>query len=303
VASKVRKLIIGVALAVLLLLGTLQLVLSYSKVGIVCEIGTGGLPLLVSDRSAVPQPVVEDATRLATELYGDGQEKCNDFVSQLLTTYEAAKDKDFIVIFNPGGWGGNLVENSPGWQSISTGIKSELDSSGYTSLWLNYRRTVEGSRGRLDEAVEMMTRYPSKAEDLASRIEFITIHVPELRVILAGESTGTVICDRVMSTLADNSQVYSIQTGPPFWHTQIMADRTLVMTGNGITPDSVNQGYLPSITWGYLKSWFNLTEPEDDFGTTPHYIIAPGHDYWWQYPEVYSQITNFLDNNFEIKWQ
>jgi len=303
VASKVRKLIIGVALAVLLLLGTLQLVLSYSKVGIVCEIGTGGLPLLVSDRSAVPQPVVEDATRLATELYGEGQEKCNDFVSQLLTTYEAAKDKDFIVIFNPGGWGGNLVENSPGWQSISTGIKSELDSSGYTSLWLNYRRTVEGSRGRLDEAVEMMTRYPSKAEDLASRIEFITIHVPELRVILAGESTGTVICDRVMIILGDNPQVYSIQTGPPFWYDSVMSNRTLVMTSNGIVPDSVNQGDFPSIIRGYFKIRFNLAEPEDDFGTTPHYIAAPGHDYWWQYPEVYSQIISFLEQNFGIKWQ
>jgi len=75
------------------------------------------------------------------------------------------------------------------------------------------------------------------------------------------------------------------------------------MTSNGIIPDSVNQGDFPSIFQGYFKIRFNLAEPKDDFGTTPHYIAAPGHDYWWQYPEVYSQIMNFLDKNFGIKWQ
>jgi hypothetical protein len=35
-----------------------------------------------------------------------------------------------------------------------------------------------------------------------------------------------------------------------------------------------------------------------EIGTEPHIVVAPGHDYWWQYPEVRSQITQFLRANF-----
>jgi len=246
--------------------------------------------------------VAEDATRLATELFGDCQEECDDFVSQLLAMYAKAKDKDFVVIFNSGGWGGNLLETSLGWRSISTGIESELASSGYTSLLLDYQRSVKTLRGCLDEFVERMTGYPAKAEFLASRVEFLTKHNPGLRVILTGESTGTIICDSVMNILKNNPQVYSIQTGPPFWHENIVLDRTLLLTSNGIVPDSFSQGDFGGIVWGNLRRWLRLSQPVDDFGTTPHYVRAAGHDYWWQYPEVCSQITNFLEQNFEVKW-
>jgi len=296
---KTRRFTIGVILALVLLL--VIAVVSYSAVSVTCKIGTGGLPLSVCDFSAVPQPVAEDAARLATELFGDCQEKGNDFVNQLLAMYSEAKDKDFVVIFNSGGWGGNLLETSLGWQSIFTGIESELASSGYTSLLLDYQRTAETLRSYLDEIVERITGYPSKAKDLASRVEFLTNHNPGLRVILTGESNGAVICDRVMNILEDNPQVYSIQTGPPFWHENIVLDGTLLLTNNGLIPDSYSQGDFWAILWGNLRYRLHLSQPEDDFGTPPHYVGVPGHDYWWQYPEVCSQIINFLEQNFGIK--
>lgn len=296
---KLCRLGIGVTLAIIITL--LIVALLPSEVGVTCEIGTGGLPLSVYDLSAVPQSVAEDATNLATELFGDYQEKCNDFVSQLLTMYLEANDKDFVVIFNSGGWGGNLLETSLGWRSIFTGIESELASSGYTSLLLDYQRTVETLRGRLNELRERISGYPSKAKDLASRMEFLTNHNPDLRVILTGESTGTIICDRVMNILEDKPQVYSIQTGPPFRYENIVLARTLLLTNNGIVPDSYSDGDFWAVVWGNLEHWFGLSEPIDDFGTVPHYVGAPGHDYWWQYPEVCSQITNFLEQNFGIK--
>jgi hypothetical protein len=80
-----------------------------------------------------------------------------------------------------------------------------------------------------------------------------------------------------------------------------MSERTLVMTDNGITIDSFSQGNLFDIVWGYYKKWFGLLEPEDGFGTIPHYIAARGHDYWWQYPEVCSRITGFLRDNFGLE--
>ena len=298
-ARKIGKIAIGVTLALILCLGIVAI--SYSAIGVTGEIGTGGLPLSAYDPLAVPQLVAEDATRLATELLGDCQEKCNDFVSQLLAIYSEAKDKDFILIFNPGGWGYKSVEATPGWCSIFTGIESELAGLGYTSLSLEHQRTEGGLPGCLDELVERITGYRSKAEDLAYRLEFITNHIPDLKVIITGESTGTVICDRVMSILEDNLQVYSVQTGPPPWHKNIMLNRTLVMTNNGIIPDSYSQGDFGTLVWGNLRYWFGLSQPVDDFGTPPHYIGAPGHDYWWQYPEVCSQITNFLDESFSLR--
>jgi len=300
-ASNIRRLGVLVALIAVLLLGVVLLTLSYSEVGLTSEIGTGGLPLAAYDLSAVPQSVAEDAAKLATELFGDYQEKYNDFVSQLLTSYVEAKDKDFVVVFNAGGWGWNLLESSPGWHSIFAGIESKLDSLGYTSLLLDYQRTDETLRGIIDEVVEMVTLYPSKAENLAHRVEFLTNHVPDLKVIITGESDGTVISDSVMSVLRENPQVYSIQTGPPFWHDNIMLDRTLVLNSNGIIPDSFSQGDFSTMIWANLKALLGLSQPEGDSGEILDYVRAPGHDYRWQYPRVYSQITNFLEENFGLK--
>lgn len=245
--------------------------------------------------------MTEDAARLATELFGDGQGKYNDFMNQLLATYLEAKDKDFVIVFNSGGWGWNLVEASPGWWTIFTGIESELNGTGHTSLLLNYQRTVDTWQGRLDEIVEILTGYSSKAEELACRTEFLTAHIPELRVILAGESTGAIISDQAMSILANNPNVYSIQTGPPFWHDNIMLDRTLVVTDNGLIPDAYSHGDFPTMIQANLKSLFGLDEPNHKSGSILGYVLAPGHEYWWEYPGVYARITDFLFTNFGFK--
>jgi len=177
VASKFRILGIGIAIAIVVSL--VIAVVLYSGLGVTCEVGSGGLPLSLSDFSAVPQSVVEDAVDLSTELFGDCQEKCNDFVSQLLAIYSEAKDKDFVIVFNPGGWGYKSVETVPGWYSILTGIESELAGLGYTSLLLEHLRTDGGLLGCLDELVERITGYWTKAKDLAYRLKFLTEHIDE----------------------------------------------------------------------------------------------------------------------------
>lgn len=148
-----------------------------------------------------------------------------------------------------------------------------------------------------------MTGYSAKAKDLAYRVEFLTTHLPELRVIIAGESNGSVICDQAMNILADNPRVYSIQTGPPFWHNNTTLDRTLVVTYNGRIPDSFSHGEFLTLVRANLRALLGLPEPTSEAGLIAHFIRAPGHDYWWQYPAVYHQITDFLEQNFDIeKW-
>jgi len=295
-ANQVRKLKIAVILTVVVSLVFVVLVPSSSTVGVLLKEGPEGLPLPHSDFSVVPQPIAEDATRLAASIYGASSEACNDFANQLLATYLKVKDEDFVIVFNSGGWGWNILEASPQWTSIFLGIQSELADLGYTSLLLNYQRATDTTGGYFAEFMSMISLYPSQASDLASKIEFLIKHIAGLRVIIVGESTGTIIADSVMSILRDNPRVYSIQTGPPFWHKNVTLEKTLVLQSNSIMPDYFSRGDILALICANLEGLFGFSR--DGAGRILIYLRAPGHEYWWQDPEVYSQITSFLQQNF-----
>jgi hypothetical protein len=163
---------------------------------------------------------------------------------------------------------------------------------------LNYRRTSGGVRGCAREFYEAARHYPSKAEDLAKRIDFLTEHLPNLKVIIAGESTGTIISDRAMVLLKDNPRVYSIQTGVPFWHKPGFSGRTLMINTNGRTVDSFSDGKVPVIVWSSIKSWLGLTSPKDEPGDILSWLKAPGHHYTWEHPGVYTKVIEFLQTHF-----
>jgi hypothetical protein len=245
--------------------------------------------------------VIDDATRLAKEMVGQSQDKFQDMLSQLLATYVAARDKDVVVVFNSGGWGWKPLDKNAGWSSILDGVKSELDGLGYNSLALNYQRTSKSLGGCIREFAAVVTRYPAKAKVLAERVQFLTDHIPNLKVVIAGESTGTVISDKTMSILRDDTRVYSIQTGTPFWHKPMELDRTLLMNSNGKTIDTFSYGKISAMLWATVKGWFGFSSPEDNPGNILSWLRAPGHDYSWQYPGVYSAIVNFLSENFGSK--
>jgi hypothetical protein len=296
-----RKLGIFTALGMVLLLGALLLAFSYIDIGLADLAFGEEEPVAVYDISEIPESVVADAGAMAMDLYGDYQDKRDEYVNQLLTAYVEVKDQDFVVIFNPGGWGTKILENSPAWTEICEGITLELDRLGYSTLMLDYRRTTRSLRGINKELVELFAVYPSKAESLTRRVEFLTRNVPDLKIIVAGESNGTVISDTVMARLQDNPRVYSIQTGPPFWHKRMALERTLVLDTNGHIPDAFSQGDVPSMLITSLKALVGvpLTEDEEN-GRIFYFIRAPGHDYRWQYPGVCLKITDFLKQNFSF---
>ena len=295
-AAKVRRLKIGVTLTVAIALAIVLLAPSPVVPAIASEVGTGGIPLSIQDFSAVPQPVFEDADRLATELFGNDQGKGHDFISQLLATYLAAKDKDVVIIFNSGGFGWTPIEETPEGQVFVTGIESELAALGYSCLLLNHFRTAETLNGYLNEFMAEAGLYPSKAKDLAARVEFLTDHIPGISIILAGQSNGAGICENVMRILEDNQQVYSIQLGPPFWNDTIELDRSLVLRSNGVVPDSFSQGDLFAIIRANIEALFGISQ--ENPGHILLYIGAPGHDYQWKYETVRSQVINFLEQHW-----
>jgi hypothetical protein len=296
--SKVWRTGVLVFLSFVLLLGVVALLAPYTEPGIASAVGSDGVPLLLTDFSGLPPDVIDGAYALAGELFGDSTEESEYFVSQLLALYVEARDEDFVIFFNAGGWGWNLLEDSPGWQTIFAGIESTLEGWSYTTLRLNYLRAADTLRGRLNEVGEMITGYQIKAQYLATRVEFLLTYIPNIRIILAGESTGTLITNGAMEIIGDNPQVYSIQTGPPFWLQPYASDNALVMTDNGIAPDCFSHANLFAFIFGYVRYWLGFLEPEDSYGTTPHIVTAPGHDYWWQYPDVCTRITDFLNQHF-----
>ena len=256
-----------------------------------------GIPILIQDISDIPQPLIDDASEVATDLFGNSEEKCRDFVSQLLNIYLAAKDKDVIIIFNSGGFGWTPIVEAPDKQEFFKGIEFKVNALGYSSLLLNHFRTEKTLNGYLSEFMAEVGFYPSKAVDLATRVEFLTKHIPGIKVILAGESNGTGICERVMQILQENTQVYSIQLGPPFWSKGLLSDRSLVLRSNGKIPDTFSHGDLITIIHANIETLFGISQ--DNPGNILFYIGAPGHDYSWEYEEVRSQVIKYLDRWLE----
>lgn len=197
------------------------------------------------------------------------------------------------------GW--NYVKDTPGWQSILAGITAELETLGYHPLLLNYCRTSKGILGSIKEIIEAATRYTKKVTGMEKHVEFLIDHLPHLKFIIAGESTGTVITEEAMGYFRDNPNVYSIQTGNPFWYKEVVQERTLRINSNGRGTDSFSYGNVPSMIWATVKSWFGLTSPKDDPGNILKFFKAPGHDYSWQYPGISGAITGFLEDNFAKK--
>ena len=297
-AKKLGSLGIAVALLCIPLLLMVGLTLITSGVGMAHHIGFQEPALTSANVSAVPLSVRNDAEKAAQSIADDPQQ-ASQLAEQLVGSYVEASNKDVVIIFNSGGMGWNTTQDTPGWATILDGITAQLTELGYKSVVMNYRRTGGGFLGSLDEIVEAMRLYPNKVKDLVVRIEFLTNHLPNLKIIVAGESTGTVITDEAMSRLKNSPQVYSIQTGMPFWHKPSVSDsRILLVNSNGLGNDTFSYGNVPAMLWATVKGWFGMIKESDNPGNILKWLRAPGHDYSWQYPGVYDSIVSFLQRNF-----
>lgn len=260
------------------------------------KVGINEPVLGIPDFSVVPESVRDYAVRMAQNATDIARKQIKSYADELIGTYLAALGKDIVIFFNSGGMGWNLTKDTPGWAGILKGIEAHLVTLGYVPLMLNYCRTGTGFLESAKEFIEAARRYPNKTRDLVRRIVFLIDTMPRLKIIIAGESTGTVISEKTMRMLADRQNVYSIQTGMPFWHTPVVHERTLSMNDNGIRLDTFHYGQVRAILWATFKSWFGIKlQP----GTILSWLKAPGHDYSWQYPGVSSAVISFLNDNFK----
>jgi hypothetical protein len=289
------------AFIAIILFAIVWLTLINLEVGIAKEVGVQEPALPAYDITTVPPNVIDDATTTANKIVGNSKGKIPDVVDELLASYAEAEKKDVVIFFNSGGWGWNSIQETSGWGSILDGIQTQLDNLGYSSFILNYQRTSRSFRGCIKEFFEATAGYPRKARDLSLRVAFLTDHLPELKVIFAGESTGTVISDKAMDILEYNPNIYSIQTGTPFWYRPADIERKLLMNTNGLGVDTFSYGNLPAMIYATIKGWFGMEAPEENPGDILSWLRAPGHDYSWQYPGISSAVIDFLNSNFEKK--
>jgi hypothetical protein len=273
--------------------------MSFSGMAVLSEIQAVNVSYIDDHFSNIPPEVIQDAKTLSNELFGQSSNS-EIYFKQLISAYSAISDKNLLIIFNPGGWGTKALADSTDWTTIVNGMAAELGLAGYKVAILNYQRTKDNLVGHLNEIEESISGYYSKSKDLATRIEFLINENPELNVILTGESTGTMICDSTMNLLKNNDRVYSIQTGSPFWQNNTIRDRTIVVNDNGVIPDTFSRGDLFTAAKSNLKALIGNNSPKDE-AKILNIFYAPGHEYWWQNPKVYSQIGAFLKEYFGVQ--
>lgn len=297
----VRRVELGVAFAVVLAAVLVIVAPSPRNPGTMYELGLWGEPVNFGGGDEMSwEELYGEASELAQDIYGIGSRESASLANQMLGTYYAATNYDILLIFNSGGWGWSPASEAEGWGSIIEGVAEELRNLGYSVGAMEYQRTTRDMWGPVTEINEILASAVGlpmgKAQELAARIEFLLNNIPGVQLILLGESNGASICEYAFRILSDSDRVYTIQTGPPFWHGSIYSERSLVMRSNGEVDDCFSNGDIFTLIGANLSSLLGVSDTEP--GAILYYVGAPGHEYSWSYPEVAGQIIDFLRLNF-----
>ncbi len=254
------------------------------------------------------QPVSdEEVSRLARQLFGDNAKKAAGFVKRLRDTCDRVKDKDFLLIHNPGGWGCTPLEDCLQWErSVVEGVGATMEQMGHSWLLTQHFRSGNSwwahIRDTVKEARFFFGGKSREAEIMAAELGFIAQHMKNLRVVLVAASQGAAFSNAVMRQLGEYPQVYSIELGIFFRHMsrRVITDRTLAIDSNGLMPDPMSHrnlwaGFKAYITAPFRWVKYQLQGRPEKF---TYCVNAQGHDYSWEYPKVRQQITDFLTAKF-----
>ena len=168
----------------------------------------------------------EEALQLAHQLFEGRAEVIASFADRLLDICVRARDKDSLLIHNPGGWGNNTMERCLQWErNIVNGVSATIERLGHSSLLIQYFRTGNGWRDKLKDVREQFRFFANKARIMAAEVEFMTRYIDNLKVILIGVSQGAAFTNSVMQQLNKHRRVYSIELG--FFFPYLFFERVL----------------------------------------------------------------------------
>ena len=252
----------------------------------------------------------EEAGKLAQQLLGNETEKCVGFTNRLLDICTRAQGKDFLLIHNPGGWGGAPLEHCMRWErSIVEGVSDTIERLGYSWLLIQYFRSGNSWWAHMQDVKEQARFFlkgkSSKVGIMAAELKFIAQHINNLKVILIGVSQGAAFGNAAILQISGLRQVYSIELGMPFFYRsrRVVSERTLAVDSNGLMPDALMEWDIITMVKAFSAApfrWIKYRLQGKPVKFT-HCINLPGHDYNWDYPEVRQQVGDFLSTNFGTK--
>ena len=244
---------------------------------------------------------------MAERLLGRENGKRSEFIGRVTDTYTKAREKEFLLIHNPGGWGNTVFEMCLDWErSIVTGIANTMDELNHSWVLVQHFRSGNSfwhhMRDVRKEARFFLRSRSLQAEMLAEELRLLTKRLPDLSVILIGASQGAAFGNVVMRELGENNRVFSIELGIFFPHMshRVVTDRTLAIDSNGLMPDPMANRNLKAgfkaYTLAFLR-WFRHKIQGKPVKFT-NCINVPGHEYRWEYSAVQDKIKEFLKANF-----
>lgn len=247
--------------------------------------------------------ILEDARKIAQRLFPKETKQKAAFISRLIDSYNTVKNKDTIIMHNPGGWGCTDIENLIYWErSVVEGLKNTLTKMKRNWALLQYFHAGVKSFDHLKNSPEQFRFYFTgkffKAELLAAELNFLTAHINNLKVILLGVSQGAGFGNTVMKHVGNNHNIFSIELGTFFvlMKRRVLTERTLALDSNGLVPDPVNHFNIKPAVKAYLTApyrWikYRLDGKPEKF---TYCVNVPGHDYRWELPGVGAKIEEFL---------
>jgi len=245
----------------------------------------------------------EEAHHLARQLFGQQAEKVAAFTDRLMDIYTRVRDKDFLLIHNPGGWGNNVLEHCIQWErNVVAGTCATIERLGYTPLLVQHLRSGTSWWERIRDMRDQFGFFAAKARLLATEVEFITGHLDNLKVVLIGASQGAAFVNAVMQQLPSLQPVYSIELGMffPYISRRVITERTLSLDWNGMVPDAAVRRDLMAGFRAYTAAPFRwamrwLQGRPVKFSNC---VNVRGHNYDWGYPYVQRRVVDFLETNF-----
>lgn len=271
----------------------------------------GAAPEKSPSIAAEPVRNIEDeADLLAMQMFRRDAGKRAEFTKRLLDICRRVEDKDFLVIHNPGGWGGTPLPDLLEWEtSVINGILGIIGRSGCSHLLLQHFRGGSSqwahAKSMREQTYFLFTGQYHIADEMAAELTFIAKHFPELNIIMLGASQGAAFSNAVIRRTEGLSNVFSIELGLIFPHMKrrVVTARTLAVDSNGQAPDPIVNLNLKVALTAYFTApyrWlqYRLEGHPKNFSFC---INAPGHDYNWKYPGVSRRIEEFLNSNFGKK--
>ncbi len=248
----------------------------------------------------------EEAHHLARQLFGDKTERVSSFTDRLLDIYITARDKDFLLIHNPGGWGNNVLEHCVQWErNMVAGTCATIERLGYTWQLAQHLRSGTSWLERMRDVRDQFGFFAAKARILATEVEFVTRHVENLKVVLIGASQGAAFVNAAMQQLTRLQRVYSVELGMffPYISRRVITERTLSLDWNGLVPDAAVRRDIMAGVRAYVAAPFRwakhwLKGRPVKFSNC---VNVRGHNYDWGYPYVQRRVVDFLETNFGTK--